>query len=111
MPQSSIMFISTISLLLQIFSSDYRRKVLKLLVLLELIASLLLYNKLHPELKLSQLEFLRSLVKQYIQNHRATLATLDVPPHIAEMETNGLYLISTSQGRWKYCKKNTTNKC
>ena len=31
------------------------------------IASFLLYNKLHPELKLSQLEFLRSLVKQYVQ--------------------------------------------
>ena len=49
------------------------------------IESFRLYNKLHPELKFSQLEFLRSLVKQYMQNHRATLATLDVASHIVEM--------------------------
>ena len=70
--------------------------------------SFCLYNKLHTELKLSQLEFLRSLVKQHIQNHRATLATPDVAPHIVEMETNGHYLMTVSRGRCKYCKKNKT---
>ena len=74
------------------------------------IASFRIYNKLLPELKLSQLEFLKSLVKKYIQNHRATLATPDVAPHIVEMETNGHYLMSTSQGRCKYSKKNN-KKC
>ena len=75
------------------------------------IASFCLYNKLPWELKSSQLEFLRSLVKQYIQNHRATLATPDVAPHIADVETNGHYLMPTSQGHCKHCKKNTTKKC
>ena len=75
------------------------------------IESFSLYSKLHPEVKLSQLEFLRSLVKQYMQNHRATLATPDVASHIVEMERNGHHLMSTSQGRWKYCKKNKTKKC
>ena len=72
------------------------------------VPSFCLYNKLHTELKLSQLEFLRSLVKQYIQNHRTTLANPDVAPHIVEMETNGHYLMSISRGRYKYCKKNKT---
>ena len=61
------------------------------------ITSFCLYDKLHPKLKLSQLEFLRSLMKQYIQNQRATLATPDVAPHFVEMETNSHYLMSTSQ--------------
>ena len=72
------------------------------------VPSFCLYNKLHTELTLSQLEYLRSLVKQYIQNHRVTLATPDVAPHIIEMEANGHYLMIISQGRCKYCKKNKT---
>ena len=75
------------------------------------IAFLCIYNKLHPELKLSRLEFLRSLVKQYIQNHRAIVATPEIALHIVEMETNGHYLMSTSQGRCNYYKKNTAKKC
>ena len=42
----------------------YWTQIINLCRLLQ-IASFRLYNKLHPELKLSQLEFRRSLVKQY----------------------------------------------
>ena len=65
-----------------------------------------LYRRREVVLKFSQLEFLRSLVKQYIQNHQATRDTPDIVPHIVEMETNGNYLMSASQGLCKYCKKN-----
>ena len=57
------------------------------------------YN-LHPEKPVSQLDFVRNLVHQYLRQEK--LITI---PRLVSTDTNGHFLTSLIQGHYKYCKK------
>ena len=74
-------------------------------------AAFRLYNKLHPEKKVSQLCFLHSLVHQYVTFDRQQARLNISQPRLVSRDTNGHFLETHTQGRCKYCKKNCRLIC
>ena len=65
----------------------------------------------HQEKKVSQLEFVRTIVHQYVRFDRKT-GRLNVSiPNLVSKSTNGHYLAKQSQGRCKFCQKNCRLIC
>lgn len=74
-------------------------------------AAFRLYNHLHPEKKVSQLDFLRKLVHQYIRFHRRKERLNVSQPKLVSRDSNGHFLEPHTQGRCKFCKKNCRLIC
>ena len=64
------------------------------------------YCQLHPEKKVSQLDFVRSLVHQYVRFDCVAADKNVSIPNLVSTDTTGHFLEQSSQGRCKYCKKN-----
>ena len=65
----------------------------------------------HPEKKVSQLEFVRAIVYQYVRFDRKTERLNVRIPNLVSKSTNGHYLAKQRQGRCKFCQKNCSLIC
>ena len=66
---------------------------------------------MHPDERISQLRFIGSLVREYIQNKRSTRLKLPDIPRLVPLSANNHFIVSFNQGRCKICKKNATKSC
>ena len=66
---------------------------------------------IHSDEKISQLGFIRDLVREYIQNKRPTELILPDISRLAPLSVNNHFTVLFTQGICKICKKNTTKAC
>ena len=88
----------------------YWMQLIKLVRLLQ-VAAFRIFCHLHPGKKVSQLEFVRAIVHQYVRFDRKTERLNASIPNLVSKSTNGHYLAKQSQGRCKFCQKNCCLIC
>ena len=76
----------------------YWMQLIKLVRLLQ-VAAFRIFCHLHPGKKVSQLEFVRAIVHQYVRFDRKTERLNASIPNLVSKSTNGHYLAKQSQGR------------
>ena len=90
----------------------YWMQMINLIRLLQ-VAAYRLYSRLHSDQKISQQQFLRDIVKTYVQSVKGKYAHIEPDGRrMVPMEVNGHFAIpAKKQGRCRICKSNTTKAC
>ena len=88
----------------------YWTQLINLVCLLQ-VAAYRLFCQMHPAKRTSQLQFLRSIVHQYVGFDRKAVKINVSVPNLLPTNTNSHFLEQSTQGRCKYCKKNCRTMC
>ena len=70
------------------------------------VAAYRFYCHLHPEKKVSRIDFVRSTVSQYVRFNQIAQKINFSIPNLVSTDTNVNFLEPHYQGQCKYCKKN-----
>ena len=88
----------------------YRTQLINFVRIMQ-VAAYRFYCHLHPEKRVSQIDFVRSIVHQYVRYDRTAQKINVSIPNLVSRDTNGHFLQAHSQGRCKYCQKNCRMIC